>query len=445
MTGKRSRVDLEQDTNCTRHILPTKELNVKDLARERGCRSSRILAEICKGLPTDIHPAFELTYADVLGVAQSAESKKHIADRKAKYAMKSAKVETIAGGAATSTVTCTKPPVPIVKLPSSRPELQDRNAVIEAIEPAFRLASAVLTHGDQLPFWHGMQRAGKRAKRSDGNSSKVPAFLTKRNFTAVDRAITLEFLRELGQGIFITFCDIGNWKGLCWTTSSFDAEGQRNWNTMPRLPHDHRPRFARIELNAAMLMTPCLQWRLMTASQLRRMWFSIAETLLHELAHAATAYAFRNAPNRRARSGNVYFRQESVAEIGWSYTNYTFGGWFSFHHHLSTPMMFSNWPCPSLVRQYDSTGSTLAQKRKPPVYKVAGHVSAAAFDRAFEASFWGTTRKLESMEHSMSLKFERCCGSRRYDENGVQVIEKAQEQRARGHKRRKLVHGAAEP
>ncbi|KAK6439505.1 hypothetical protein LTR95_004291 [Oleoguttula sp. CCFEE 5521] len=434
MAMKRARDDLSSDTPCTMHRAPTSELTVKSLASQNGWSSDYALATITQGLPKGVHPAFDLRFADLLGVTMSTPAGDAVV-MKEEASLESTscdgKTDSAFGLAGSK----------IMRLIGSTfgqsSDTTKREDIVQAIEPAFRLASAILIHDEQLGFWHGVQRAGKRVLKARDGRYKIPAFLTKTQLTVHDRKITLDFLQGLGGGVFIVFCNLRA-VGQCFMPFARDGEDRRLWYALPRLPHDHRPKYARIALNAAHLLEPCLNWRHLTVTALHRMWFRLAGVLLHELAHAAAGHAFMQSQNRTARAGNIYFRRKLVAEPGWSYTNYAFGGYFEFGKPKDPCLGFSDWPCPALAQAYDSSNASMPRKGPMPPYKVTGNVPAEHLSRFFEASFWAKSCKHRRGTSRTKLQFERCCGIALYDSEGKLAATKDSDLPSRYAKRRRL-------
>lgn len=64
-----------------------------------------------------------------------------------------------------------------------------------AMVPSLRLASAILTHKDSLPFWHGLIVAGRR-DQEEGAKNPFPSFHAKRRLTEQETEETLQLLEE---------------------------------------------------------------------------------------------------------------------------------------------------------------------------------------------------------------------------------------------------------
>nr|OQO28572.1 hypothetical protein B0A51_05619 [Rachicladosporium sp. CCFEE 5018] len=242
---KRTRANPDGAKECTRHNLPLNERAIRETEARKGFRSSEILVELCAGLPQAFHPVFDLEYADVLSLTLSADQR---------YARANlAKSDTVSLAHERRRddflLACIlhetgAPPVggPVAFTMDELALVLERarRAAIGAVKPAFRLASAIFFSDDQLPFWHGVQRAGKWASRPGSAAEKIPSFVTKTDFTAEDKSTTLDFLQELGQGIFISFCDTGNDCGRTYLPYDLDPNSYWgcHWRSEPRLSQD---------------------------------------------------------------------------------------------------------------------------------------------------------------------------------------------------------------
>ncbi|OQO11122.1 hypothetical protein B0A48_05377 [Cryoendolithus antarcticus] len=439
---KRTRANPDGVKECTRHIVPANEPTIQELAAQNGCRSSEVLAGLCAELPQSIHPVFNLEYLDVLGLTLSGEQR-HGKAASAKPDLLFLLQESNRNDFLLTRV-FHEAGAPSVEafLASTVVERtlileRARQRAIEAVKPAFRLASAILCSDNQLPFWHGIQRAGKRAGQSGSPPEKIPTFITKTDFTAEDKTITLDFLRELGKGIFISFCDTGRDFGLTEMAWDHDLDSYwgRRWLSEPRLPHDRRPCFARVELSVHMYLLPLLRWREATVTQLRRMYLGLAITMLHELAHVAAGYAFRHSQNDTARCGDIYFRGGPVAEIGWSYETYAFGGGVEIPPIGLDPASLFDWPCPQTVQGYQNRGCCAPRGAVIPVVGSSGNVAVEAIDRFFRGGFW---RAAWSDELEMPFRLRRCCSVELYNKHGDTLTGQEDAEQRRLLKKRKL-------
>nr|OQO28389.1 hypothetical protein B0A51_04882 [Rachicladosporium sp. CCFEE 5018] len=439
---KRTRANPDGVQECTRHILPLNEAMIRGIAAQKGCRSSEILVRLYAGLPQAVHPMFDLEYADVVSLTLSADQR-HARAKLAKSDTVSVTQERSRDDFLLACILHETGAPPVGEpVASTVDELalvlnRARQAAVEAVKPAFRLASAILSSEDQLPFWHGIQRAGKRAERSSSAPDRIPTFVTKTDFTAEDQAITLGFLRELGQGIFISFCDTGNDCGRMYLPYDLDPNSYWgcHWRSEPRLWQDRRPRFARVELSVYDYLLPLLRWRELTATQLRRTYLALAVTMLHELAHVAAGHAFRRSPNETARAGDIYFRGALVAEVGWSYESYTFGGGVDIPVSESDPSRLFDWPCPQALQSYQSRGCCAPRKDLFSLIGSPGNVSVDAVNRSFCKTFW----EAKACDNpSVAFRLNRCCGVYLYGEDGSSLDDQEDIQRRRLLKKRKL-------
>lgn len=74
------------------------------------------------------------------------------------------------------------------------------------LEPALRLASAMLTHQDSLPFWHALMTSGQRHK--DASEKELfPSFSPKPKLTEKETLETLRLLEYFSDNMIIGVSD----------------------------------------------------------------------------------------------------------------------------------------------------------------------------------------------------------------------------------------------
>ncbi|KAK6439504.1 hypothetical protein LTR95_004290 [Oleoguttula sp. CCFEE 5521] len=374
----RTRPHVRSEVKCTMHMHYQGEPSIAMLAVQHQCKDHQILANLSSGLPKLIHPAFDLDLADVLGTVAKSNTE---LERKPGQTQ-------ILGNAGQASFSGLAPA-------SMHADLA-RDRAMQAVRPAFRLASAILTQPDQLPYWHDIWRAEQEVPPNWGLCTGG-TFDARRSLGLTDQADTLDFLDDLGQGTIITFEDLGSTWGQCFYPPALvrpNSKLMRNWMREPRLPHDRRPQqYARVKLSMPHYMEPCLRWREMTVPQLHALWFRLAKTILHELAHAATRFAFRHTYNGRGRIGEPFFRDEAAAEVGKAYENYIFGGYIESPAGHNVSIRLGDWPSEGMQRAYSRNGKRGLPTRGPlAAEENLCNVPVEHLSRLFRCSFWSPTK-----------------------------------------------------
>ncbi|KAK6441544.1 hypothetical protein LTR95_002216 [Oleoguttula sp. CCFEE 5521] len=376
MPYKRTRPQPTSDASCAAHILPCSAPMVSAIAAQNGVKPRYILAHICAGVPEGIHPAFDLEYVDVLGTVSNASPSTNLV-----FEIDRTQVLPHATHLRNE----------LLAEAWQRADL-DRQQAIEAIRPAFRLASAILMHPDQLPFWHGIWRAG-RAAPVQSTECRVGTFTAWRSLRPEDTKQTLQFLEHLGLGVFTTFRDLGSTFGcmLPPPVDFQDSVAMSKYLGRPRLAHDRRPRYAR----------------------LHNLWFRLAKTMLHELAHAAVDFAFRHTYDGRGRTDEPFFRSETAAEVGKAYENYTFGGYVagSWQGQGNCNVVLGVWPSEGTHAAYQSNGS-MGIPTRGSLAAEGNHwnVPTDHVSRLFGSAFWEPSAMGTP---GSRLRMMRCCQVRR--------------------------------
>jgi len=96
------------------------------------------------------------------------------------------------------------------------------------LEPAFRLASAIMTHPDVLPFWHGMAVAAAKYKRDAAQGMELPehyVFDAKDTLTPDEAHETLQFLENFGKHVYVYEDDTGAAQGEAWHQLITERDG----------------------------------------------------------------------------------------------------------------------------------------------------------------------------------------------------------------------------
>ncbi|OQO11123.1 hypothetical protein B0A48_05378 [Cryoendolithus antarcticus] len=385
------------------------------MAAKAQRRSHHILDEMSSGIPETVHTAFNLDYVDVLSTTEHQ------------------------GSVVSAVVQYKSPPEGSDRDRSftlcSQEAAKDRQRAVQAVRPAFRLASGILTHPDQLPFWHGIWRAG-RAVPTGKNCTK-PNFTAQRSLKPHEKADTLDFLDSLGQGIFITFCDMPGLLGRCEyppRTKNAHAEELRTWTARPRLVHDSRPQYARVSLSSTYYMQQLLKWRQMTVPQVRALWLRLAKTLLHELAHAATRFSFRHTRHMRCGPNELFFRSEAAAEVGKAYENYTFSGGIADTLCEDGTLTLRVWPSDRVQECYNGR---LRTRGALAAHENLWNVPAEYLERLFDARFW---LKETLSGRRLRLRMLRCCKFEDLKDHGPARPRSEPEDEERPRKRLRCLH-----
>lgn len=183
---KRTRLDPSTLPICHKHIPPPNDAAIAAHAQIHRCSSRRMLREITADVPTTTLPAFDLAYLDLFGdTAENSSRHSHAI------------------------------------WPYLNAGMSEQD-ILESVQTAFRLASAILAHPAQLPFWRGLVRAG-RAVDGTARCNDVPRrFTTYRALNAAREAETLAFLAKLGKGTRNSFEDVECDYGAIWPAPSHD-------------------------------------------------------------------------------------------------------------------------------------------------------------------------------------------------------------------------------
>jgi hypothetical protein len=138
----------------------------------------------------------------------------------------------------------------------------------------------------------------------------VATFKAKTDLTQGDKESTLAWLDELADYTYTYFQDIHTDDPGC--TSGLTTNEPPTW--LPRETQERREGGRHILINKGYLRK-LESWRSLTVEQVQSLWLKLAETLLHELAHAAHFAMFDF-----FYVEHLFFEDEAVAEDGFAYT-----------------------------------------------------------------------------------------------------------------------------
>lgn len=237
--------------------------------------------------------------------------------------------------------------------------------------PALQLASAILTHSSQLPFWQGINTNCKPGTIKDSNTGKLTPFVDftmKAELSDGDLEAVEEFMDDLSENVMFAPAELVNEDGRC---------GLRKVDQTDR---GDAIKKCVIEFNVDYVLIAKALSQSGSADDVRRHYFRWAIIVLHELAHAVEFFLFDE-------EYEIFLEDEPAAELGFAYENYLLGGIPRFLKHTDL-ILLRNWPCPALHEEYTNTGDKFVLRAELIDTTVQCLVANEELDKFFDPAFW---------------------------------------------------------
>lgn len=260
------------------------------------------------------------------------------------------------------------------------------------VRAAFQLATMFITHDDTLPFWAGIIEAGANRDEATRTFHVHP----RRHLDKSRKEMTLEHIRNLAEHIRFHFKifegDVASMGGITYVDTFEDDQEQRKtcaYRNGKAVLEDGDTRFVHIQLNVALMKgfdQSEDEWSRMTINDCRAEIFAMASLIGHEFAHAVMDHFVYKADF----TANMFLNEESLAEEGYCWENFVFGGMI---HHVkfgsTRPFYLVPWPNLEILERYFKTGFQIDNRhfgtlRNHP-WKELLHDE---YERFFEQDFW---------------------------------------------------------
>lgn len=280
------------------------------------------------------------------------------------------------------------------------------------IRAALQLASMFITHDDTLPFWAGIIETG--ANRDEG--TRTFHVHPRRHLDKSCKEKTLEHLRNFAEHIRFHFKifegDIASMGGITTVETFEDDQGKlktcayRNGKT---ILEDGDTRFVHVRINVGQMNgfdQSSDELSRMTIKECRAEIFATASLIGHEFAHAMMDhFVYTNKLN-----ANVFLNEESLAEDGYCWENFVFGGTItSAGYGFTRTFYVVPWPNLEVLERYTRTGYEVDNRHfgtlRDLPWKELFHNE---YERFFEQSFWDEPKPAKRFKKLWLMPYHEC-------------------------------------